>query len=151
MKASDLVGVWKLESCEGRSAGGQMFAPYGERPQGKLIYTAQGHISVILANSTRRHFASEDISKAASEEVVAAFESFDAYSGRWTFDEAAAIVTHRIEAGRIPNWVGREHRRWVHMHEELLTLTTDEFSMGGDSWRVSVSWSRVNNETAICS
>lgn len=93
-------------------------------------------------NSDRRLLASEDISKATIEEMVAAFSSFDSYTGRWNFDENTGCVEHLIQAGRIPNWVGRNHLRYCSIDEGILTLATEEFSMAGKLWRVYVRWRR---------
>jgi len=145
MLTKDITGVWQLISCEGRSAEGDSFLPYGSHPTGKLIYTDDGHMSVILMDSARPRFLLDDISKASLEEVSAAFVSFDAYSGTWKLDGSLGKVEHTIEAGRIPNWVGVSHLRFISLSEGLLTLTTDEFTMGGKSWRVYVSWRRPHN------
>jgi hypothetical protein len=142
MRRDELFGVWELISCEGRSADGASFLPYGAQPVGKLIYTEDGHLAVTLMNSSREQFVSEDISKATSDEVVAAFNTFDSYSGRWRFHEEADSVEHIIESGRIPNWVAKTHLRNCATEDGLLTLSTDEFEMGGKVWRVYVTWKR---------
>lgn len=145
MKAEMLLGVWELLSCEGRSADGESFLPYGPQPIGKLIYTDDGHLSVTLMKSGRSVFASEDISKSTADEVVAAFNSFDSYSGRWNLEEETGRIEHVIEAGRIPNWVGKTHVRHCSFEDRCLTLATDEFSMGDKTWRVYVKWKRPLN------
>ena len=149
MLKQDIVGVWQLVSCEGRSLDGQSFLPYGAHPTGKLIYTHDGHMSVILMDSTRPRFLSEDISQASSDEVSSAFRSFDAYSGLWELDSKSGKIDHAIEASRIPNWVGAIHHRFVSLSEGVLSLTTDEFTMGGQTWRVYVSWQRPHNNRMV--
>jgi hypothetical protein len=149
MLKQDLVGVWLLVSCEGKSSDGQSFLPYGSHPTGKLIYTQDGHMSVILMDSERPRFVSEDISRASSDEVSSAFRSFDAYSGTWELDSNSGKIDHTIEAGRIPNWVGATHPRFISISQSLLTLTTDEFTMGGHTWRVYVSWRRSHNNGIV--
>jgi len=143
MKTEMLIGVWELISCEGRSVSGECFLPYGAQPIGKLIYTDDGHISVSLMSAGRSLFVSEDISKVTKEEVNLAFVSFDAYSGRWQFDEETGRIEHLIEAGRIPNWVGKTHVRFCSIEGGCLTLATEEFSMGEKIWRVYVKWKRA--------
>jgi hypothetical protein len=146
VQADDLVGVWRLVTCEGRSSHGKSFLPYGDKPVGKLIYTASGHMSVILMAGDRKGFQSEDVSRASDSEVSAAFRSFDAYSGRWSFNPDKQDVLHTIEAGRVPQWVDRTHRRSVQMRDGMLTLVTEEFSMAGDQWRVFVVWSQESHQ-----
>jgi hypothetical protein len=144
IKRETLCGVWELKSCEGKSADGQIFLPYGSKPIGKLIYTDDGHLAVTLMNSDRPHFASEDISKSTTEEITFAFSSFDSYSGRWNLDEQTGRIEHLIEAGRIPNWVGKSHVRYCSVEAGELILATDEFSMGEKTWRVYVKWTRAS-------
>jgi hypothetical protein len=146
MKTEMLLGVWELISCEGRSADGDSFLPYGPHPIGKLIYTVDKHLAVTLMRSDRSLFASEDISKSTPEEVMGAFGSFDSYCGHWSLDEETGRIEHAIEAGRIPNWVGRTHIRYCSLENTCLTLATEEFSMGGKTWRVYVKWRRPQNK-----
>lgn len=207
MLNDEIIGVWQLVSCEGKSSDGQSFLPYGANPKGKLIYTQDGHMSVVLMDPTRPRFRSEDISQASADEIVSAFRGFDAYSGTWTIqpfsrvssaqvenarvatlsnfakkslsvsqwiqhrffapvlritthlvnlakklllrpvvDDRAGKIEHLIEVGRIPNWVGAIHPRSIAISEGLLTLTTDEFAMGGKTWRVYVSWRRCSGD-----
>jgi hypothetical protein len=141
-----LLGVWELISCEGRSTDGGSFLPYGSQPVGKLIYTHDGHLAVTLMSSGRACFASEDISKATNEEVAVAFSSFDSYSGRWRLDEGTGRIEHLIEAGRIPNWVDKNHARYCSFEDGCLTLATEEFLMGGKPWRVFVKWRRPQSK-----
>jgi len=143
IKRQDIIGNWVLMACEGRCADGSSFLPYGDSPTGKLFYSTDGQMSVLLMNSSRSGFASEDISRASSDEIVQAFTSFDAYCGRWILDETTGRIEHIIEAGRIPNWVGQTHVRYCHRDGPNLSLTTDEFSMGNKVWRVSVKWRRA--------
>lgn len=56
----DIVGVWRPVSCEGKSSDGQSFLLYGSNPTGKLIYIQDGHMVVILMDSTRSRLLSED-------------------------------------------------------------------------------------------
>jgi hypothetical protein len=142
MKAELILGVWELISCEAQGEDNQSFLPYGPHPTGKLIYTHDGHLSVTLMSSERGLFASEEIYKATTKEVEAAFNSFDSYSGRWTLDEQLGRIEHIIEAGRIPNWVGKTHTRHISFNEGLLVLSTEKFTMNGDTWRVHVKWQR---------
>lgn len=127
MKTEMPLGVWYLISCEGRGADGGLFLPWGSQPIGRLIYTHDGHLAVSLMSSGRQYFASEDISKAINEEVAAAFRSFDAYSGRWRLDEGMRRIKHLIEAGRIPNWVNKNHARYCSVEDGCLSLATEGF------------------------
>ncbi len=139
-----LLGVWSLISCQGISAAGKVFFPYGEAPRGQLIYTAAGNLSVFLTNYNRTPFASEDISKASSEETIAAFKSFDCYTGRWVAIEGnPPYVLHEIHCAKIPNWVKQTHKREITWLDKHLILTTEPFEMADDYWKVSVEWEKA--------
>lgn len=145
--AAQLIGTWDLLTCSGTSHDGRRFSPYGAAPVGRLVYTEQGAVSVVLMNSTRAHLASDDLAQATDAEICAAFNSFDAYSGRWKFTPAqlnvhTAFVEHTLEAARIPNWVARVHRRSVALVQETLTLTTEEFELAGSRCQVTLTWRR---------
>jgi hypothetical protein len=142
MKREDIVGVWELVSVEARSKNARSFLPYGERPIGKLIYTADGHMAVTLMAANRGVFSSPDISLASDEEIKKAFETFDAYSGKWVLNEETGRIDHYIEAGRIPNWINQSHGRTCVLNNGL-TLVTDEFEMTGERWQVFVEWKRL--------
>jgi hypothetical protein len=145
MLSESILGAWELVSCVGESRDGGSFFPYGEKPVGKLIYTEDGHLAVVLMNSQRTFFSSEDISKTTIEETAAAFNTFDAYAGRWNLDPETGRIEHTIECGRIPNWVGKTHTRFSSVKDEELTLSTEEFSMAGKTWQVHVRWRRASN------
>ncbi|HEV2688580.1 MAG TPA: lipocalin-like domain-containing protein, partial [Bryobacteraceae bacterium] len=42
------IGVWKLVSCELKSANGDLTYPYGEQPIGRITYDKAGRMSATL-------------------------------------------------------------------------------------------------------
>jgi hypothetical protein len=149
MKASDeqrpldpdqLIGTWRLQSCEGRSADGQVIYPYGEAPEGMLMYDAHGHMIVILMRRSRPLFVGGDVLRGTAEELRAAFEGFDAYCGTYTLDVSQATVTHHLVAARFPNWVGTDQVRHVTLRQDRLALSTPPILGGGTEWTFSLIW-----------
>ena len=52
---NNIVGTWRLVSAVSRGPGGlQENAPYGRSPSGMLIYTADGHMSVMISYGDRK-------------------------------------------------------------------------------------------------
>ena len=51
---SHFTGVWKLVSCESRSPAGELAKPYGDKPQGRLVYEADGHVSLQIMRPGNR-------------------------------------------------------------------------------------------------
>lgn len=135
-----LIGTWRLRACEGRSADGQVMYPYGEAPQGMLVYDAHGSMIVILMRRGRPLFASGDVLRGTAEELRAAYEGFDAYCGTYTLDASRGTVTHHLVAARFPNWVGTDQVRYVTLRQDRLELSTPPILGGGSEWTFSLVW-----------
>ena len=86
-------------------------------------------------------FASEDPLQAKPEEVIAAFISFMAYSGKYEVDVASSRVIHHIKLSSFPNWVGQDQVRYYEFQDNHLILSTNFI---GES-RHKLTWKK--NET----
>lgn len=111
-------------SLDMKSLEGEVFHPYGEAPQGMLIYDASGYMSVVLMRPGRPKFLGGDPLSGTAEELKEAFEGFDAYSGRYEVDLEKGIVTHHLEACRFPNWEGTDQVRYFELSGDRLVLST---------------------------
>jgi len=140
---SPLIGTWKLIQCQGVSKEGEVCFPYGDNPYGQLIYTAKGTMSVLFSDTSRQNFVSEDLEATTDNEKLKAYETFDAYCGKYTVVESDEIVIHHIKAGRVPNWTGLDRSRSFKIIGDQLTLKTEYFPMRGSEWIVEVVWQRV--------
>lgn len=143
MAIHPLLGAWQLEQCEISSENGDKLLPYGENPQGFLFYSEGGLMSVSLMCSDRERFASEDLAAASTDEKIAAFDSFDAYSGKYEIDASKSLVTHYIKCARVPNWVGGIQRRAYRAIGDNLILSSEPFVMHSQTWRAVVRWKRL--------
>jgi hypothetical protein len=63
----------------------------GANPQGMIVYTAGGHMSVQIAPDRPRTKAGAE---ATPEEAQAALKDYIAYFGTYTIDERTGVVTH---------------------------------------------------------
>jgi hypothetical protein len=133
-KDAGLVGTWRFVSMEARSPEGQVIYPYGENIFGRLIYTADGFMSVLLMNLDRPRFGSDDPMAGTAEEIEAAFRGFDAYCGTYTIDEERATVTHHIQASKFPNWIGTDQVRSFESRDGRLVLKAD-IDTRGETWK----------------
>src|SRR4051812_43380549 len=100
-----LVGTWRLLRVEAQSSDGQTTHPFGRNPVGSLVYTKEGHVSVMLMSGERACFATGALGAGTQAEKAAAFDSFLAYSGR--YELAGDRVVHWPEVSLLPNWVGQ--------------------------------------------
>ncbi len=133
MSVEGFVGVWDFTSIVVLTSSGEIVYPYGEDLFGRLIYTRDGHMCVLLMRSERPSFASDDPLAATEAEKAGAYESFDAYCGTYEVDERAGTVTHHIEGSKFPNWLGTNQLQYFEFSDEQLIIKTI-LPMGGEDW-----------------
>jgi hypothetical protein len=133
-KEEGLVGTWRFTSMEASSPEGQIIYPYRENIFGRLVYTADGFMSVLLMNPNRPRFGSDDPMAGTTDEIEAAFRGFDAYCGTYTRDKEQATVTHHIQASKFPNWIGTDQVRSFELRDGRLILKAD-INMHGETWK----------------
>ena len=138
-----LLGTWKLVSCLGYWSDGRVTYPYGQNPEGLLIYDEQGHFSGQIQGQGRPLFESGNLLKGAPAEIKAAFEGYVAYYGTYEVDEEAASLTHYVQGSLFPNWVGTTQTRLYEFQEEKLTLTTLPFVGKRNQLTLTLIWERA--------
>ncbi len=142
MTALDIVGTWQLASVSATTeAGAAVAAPFGANPTGLLIYTIEGRMSAIIGHGGRKALSIADRISSPAEERAAAFSTFIAYAGRYTFSEGR--VTHHVELSLVPNWANTDVVRLVRFDGERMILRTPPISIGGVSEIVDLVWKRV--------
>ncbi len=144
MEADKFVGAWRLVSAEFRTEDGELAeSPYGPEPQGILMYDAHGVMSAQLAQKDRKPFAIADRMKGTPEELKAAFETYQAYWGRYQVDEREHVVIHTVTQALLPNWVGSEQRRHYKFQDGRLHLRTPPLTIGGKRVTGVLIWEKV--------
>ena len=137
-----LFGTWKLVSSVGHWSDGRVTYPYGENPEGMLVYDAQGHFSGQIQGQGRPLFESGNLLKGAPEEIKAAFEGYVAYYGTYEVNEEAASLTHHVQGSLFPNWVGNTQTRLYEFKDEKLSLTTLPFVGKRNQLTLTLLWER---------
>ncbi|WP_218776780.1 lipocalin-like domain-containing protein [Nostoc sp. T09] len=140
---NNLVGTWKLLSCETRTANGQVFYPLGDNPSGYIIYTENGYVSVAMMRANRPQFQAGDIAAGTVEEKVAAADSYISYCGTYEIQDNQVI--HHVEVSFFPNWVGVNQVRFVKLNGDILNLSTPPMLVNGIEIVGSLIWQRVGN------
>jgi hypothetical protein len=144
MEADKFIGAWRLVSAEFRTEDGQLAdSPYGTEPQAILMYDAQGTMSAQLAQKGRSPFAVADRMQGTPEEVRAAFQTYQAYWGRYKIDERERVVTHYVTQALLPNWVGTEQRRHYKFQDGRLHLRTPPLAIGGKRLTGVLVWEKI--------
>ncbi len=139
-----LEGSWRLERWESVGDDGSVTFPFGERPEGILVYDPDGTMITTIAPSGRPHLSSLDpLMGGPPEERRRAAETFVAYGGRYGYD--GTDVTHTVEMSLYPNWVGTRQVRHVLLTDDgdTLELSTDPFTLGGRRAVQRLTWVRI--------
>ncbi|MFY1830961.1 lipocalin-like domain-containing protein [Myxococcus fulvus] len=143
MLKDELVGAWKLVSLENVQPDGRRNHPFGIHLLGRLMYDAQGNMSVQLMRRDRAPFESPDPLASQAEETKAAMDGSAVYFGTYSVDEETRVVSHAIEGSLFPNWTGSVQRRHALVEGEKLSLRTEPMSIGGSSAVMVLTWRRV--------
>jgi hypothetical protein len=117
------VGTWKLISYEVRAADGKVTHPWGEHPEGRLMYSDDGHVSVAMMAPDRPEIAARELKFGTQEEKVAAVDKYISYAGR--YEVRGDKVVHHVEVCLFPNWVGKDQKRNFKFEGNRLFLSTD--------------------------
>lgn len=133
-----LVGSWRLVAALSITSKGETNeAPYGPGPVGLLTYTADGRVTSMISYGGRKLLSVG----AKAEEQAEAFNTFLAYSGRYTAAEDG--VTHHIEISLVPNYVGKDLVRKIRFQGDQIVLVTPPMLVNGKIQTVELTWQRL--------
>jgi len=93
-----LVGTWMYTSVVVERQDGTKFEPWGPKPVGSLIFTANGRYSLQLIRADIPPFASKDRLKGTAEEYKAVAEGVLSHFGTYTVNAAEGTYTLNVEA-----------------------------------------------------
>ena len=152
-----LTGAWSLLDWSVQGAAGERSQPFGERPRGILVYTADGTmcssfsraaraplgLSLAEITAARRYWmggGGEPPPTALRERFVEAALHFNSYGGRYTL--AGERVHHDVEVALFPDWIGKRLTRTFRVDGASLTLS---FEAGGQT--DTLTWLSRNSGT----
>lgn len=142
-RPEDLVGSWRLEQWESVGDHGSVTRPFGEAPEGILVYDRDGTMITTIAPTGRPRLSSADpLLGGPDDERRRAAETFVAYGGTWAL--SAGDITHSVTMSLFPNWVGTRQVRHVRLLEagQGLELSTDPFLLDGRRAIQRLRWRR---------
>jgi hypothetical protein len=107
-----IAGSWELQSRTVKRAGGEVINDpvLGERPIGRLFYSASGHMALQMMRPGRPQAITEPAAPADAKNARIVL-GYDAYFGTFTVDEAAGTVTHHVEGSLFPEDLGKDFVR----------------------------------------
>jgi hypothetical protein len=141
--ASDIEGSWRLETWESVGDDGSVTFPFGEAPEGILVYAPDGTMLTTIAPAGRPRLASADPLRGGDdEERRRTAETFVAYGGGW--EMRGEDVVHTVAMSLYPNWVGTRQLRHVQVRDDgaRLVLSTDPFLLDGRRAVQRLTWRR---------
>ena len=116
-----LIGTWIQVVSEVTSPDGTKSLPFGDTPNGILIFSPTGHFAQIHIASDVPKFASGNRLTGTPDEYKAISQRSLSIFGTYTVDEEKKTVTFKITSSTFPNNAGEAQTRAIE------TLTADEF------------------------
>jgi hypothetical protein len=119
---ASVVGCYRVVSVE-HFVEDATLHPFGDDPQGFLMYSAEGLMSAVLMSAGRPNLAMDLLagtSTATDAEVVAAFHSGYGFAG--TYEVDGGVITHQLLVSTVPNWVGTAQVRPFELEGDVLSL-----------------------------
>ena len=139
----NLVGTWRLVSCEAQAPSGEIRYPLGQHVVGQLFYDVNGNMSGHVMRLDRPAFASDDSGAGTDAEVRAAFEGHTSYFGTYTIDPSARTVTHHVRGASYPNWMDHDQIRYYRIDGSHLILSTSPILYRQESLEYILTWERI--------
>ncbi len=140
-----LSGTWELESWTiGYSDRDDFTYPYGEDPQGLLLYTEDGWMSASICRADRAQLPADVSFRTLPEAArAAAFSSYFQYAGRYRVHDGDVI--HAVAQSLNPNMAGTQQLRHAELDGQTLVLSGKD-EVGGTTRFHSLVWHR---QTAV--
>jgi predicted ester cyclase len=142
LENTGIVGTWRLVSFEDVEDG-KVIRPFGEKPDGLFVYTADGHVIIQIAHpanpacyapgkiSGRGKMDERASSACTPEQMRELLDNSVTYWGTYTIDMAAGVVTHRVKSDLSNGYAGTDQPRPFRLNSDTLVI--------GDGKR----WTRV--------
>jgi hypothetical protein len=140
-QATALIGTWKLESFHFRGSDGEVTYPFGREAVGYYLFSASGHMSVVVMAPDRLRFDAGDLMGGTTVEKAKAAETYISYTGRYEVDGDRLIV--HPEAAFFPNWIGVDQVRLMSLNDDILELRTPPMLLAGAQRTAHLVWKRV--------
>src|ERR1700741_1178280 len=93
----EIVGAWSLVAVTAELANGTSAEPFGANPNGTIIFTPDGHFALFQSRSELPKIASNDRTKASTEEAAAIVGGSIAYYGTYSVNEAEKSLSVVLE------------------------------------------------------
>lgn len=104
-RPNEVLGTWRMVSAT-LEENGEVSHPYGPRPAGMLVFTADMHFVEVLTDADTPNFASDKRGEGTDAENRRAMGSSIGFFGTYTVDHSGRFTGNRVEGATFPNWIG---------------------------------------------
>lgn len=115
---NDVLGTWRMVSATVEDRGGKS-RPYGDRPNGLLVFTSDMRFVEVLTPGDAPPFASDVRGEGTDAENRRAMATTIGFFGVYTVDADGVFAGNRVDGSTFPNWIGDVRTR------EDLTLVVE--------------------------
>lgn len=102
---NQLAGTWRMVSAT-LEEGGTIRRPYGDNPNGMLVFTRDMHFVEVLTDRDAPRFASDARGAGTDDENRRAMASSIGFFGRYTVDAEGRFAGNQVDGATFPNWIG---------------------------------------------
>ncbi|MCL7986869.1 lipocalin-like domain-containing protein [Sphingobacterium sp. lm-10] len=145
---NELTGAWKLLSyIEISTDGADSFFPLGNTPNGILIYSADGYMSVQIAGTDDKE---ETLLADSAKYLDINYRNFLVFSGSYHTDNRQATVVHEVITSVTPALIGKTVERDVTFEADILYLkSTRPILSHGKMVNSYMTWQRMEKPELI--
>ena len=137
------AGSWRLISIEGPNR-----QPASGKLSGIIMYDNSGHMAVQIVRGDRAAFPNGRV-KATDKELAAAYATYTAYYGTYTFEPEHNIVIHHLGGSLSPGQIGQDNIRYFELKGNRLTLSVANDGKGGrlalEDTKTHLTWEKLPN------
>lgn len=106
-----VLGTWRMLSATVEAPNGAVSRPYGDRPNGMLVFTPDMRFVEVLTHGDAPRFASDVRGAGTDAENRRAMATSIAFFGAYTVDSQGVFSGNRVEGSTFPNWIGSVRTR----------------------------------------
>jgi hypothetical protein len=140
----EIVGAWSLVAVAAELANGTSAEPFGANPKGTIIFTPDGNFALFQSRSELPKIASNDRTKATTEEAAAIVGGSIAYYGTYSVNEAEKSLSVVLEGSTFANLLGGPAQKRV-----VTSLTANELKFANprtpSGMTLQTAWKRAQS------